>query len=82
MEFQRKNYSQLEWVRGILEQCDNSEVAFHNWMQRDAEFARWLKAEVNVLGMELMQVDGTHTIEDNAMAVATHFQHSSAAPRI
>jgi 2-phosphoglycerate kinase len=81
-EFQRKNYSQREWVRGILEQCDNSSVAFHNWMERDAEFARWLAAEVSVLGMELLQVDGTHTTEDYAMAVATHFQHSADAPRI
>jgi 2-phosphoglycerate kinase len=73
-DFQKQNYSQREWVRGILEQCDNPEVAFHNWMERDAKFARWLAAEVNVLGLELIQVEGTHTIEDYATAVASHFQ--------
>lgn len=35
-DFQRKHYSKREWVRGILEQCDNSAVAFNNWMERDA----------------------------------------------
>jgi 2-phosphoglycerate kinase len=78
--FQTEHYSQREWVHSILEQCDNSEVAFHNWMERDAEFARWLAAEVDALGLELLRVEGRDTIEENAMKVASHFQLTAGEP--
>jgi len=72
--FQREHYSQRQWVSRVLEQCDNAEVAFHHWMERDAEFARWVRAEVGELGLELLRVDGRHTIEENAVTVASRFQ--------
>jgi hypothetical protein len=81
-DFQREHYSKREWVCEILAQCDNSEAAFHNWMKRDVEFAHWVAAEVNALGLEVLQVDGKHTVEDNAMRVATHYQLSAAVPHI
>jgi hypothetical protein len=43
-------------------------------MERDVRFARWVMAEVNALGLEFLEVNGKRTIEENAMAVATHFQ--------
>jgi 2-phosphoglycerate kinase len=81
-DFQREHYSKREWVCRILEQCDNSEAAFHNWMDRDAEFAHWVTAEVDALGLELLRVDGKHTIEENAMTVASHFQLTANVLRI
>lgn len=81
-DFQRGHYSKREWVGGVLAQCDNAEAAFHNWMERDAEFARWVAAEANALGLELLQVDGKRTVEDNAMAVASHFQLTANVPHI
>lgn len=76
-EFQLEHYSKREWVCRILEQCDNAEAAFRNWMGRDAEFARWVTAEAGELGLELLRVDGTHTIEENAATVASYFQLST-----
>jgi 2-phosphoglycerate kinase len=75
-DFQRRHYSRREWVGGILEQCDNPEAAFNNWMAREAEFARWVTAEAAALGLGQLQVSGERTVEENAMAVAAHFQLS------
>jgi 2-phosphoglycerate kinase len=72
-DFQREHYAKREWVRGIIEQCDNPQAAFQNWMERDVEFAQWLSAEVNVLELGLLTVDGERTVEENAMIVASHF---------
>lgn len=81
-DFQREHYSRREWVCRVLEQCDSPEAAFHNWMERDAGFARWVTAEAGELGFELLRVDGRHTIEENALTVAAHFRLSADATRI
>ena len=73
-DFQLEYYSKREWICGVLEQCDDSEAAFQNWMERDSRFASWVMAEVKALGLEFLEVDGERTIEENAMAIAAHFQ--------
>jgi len=73
-DFQRKNYSQREWIYEILKQCDNQETAFHNWMERDIAFAEFVKNEAEELNLEWLSVDGIHTLEENAAIVAKHFQ--------
>ena len=73
-DFQREHYSKREWVAGILEQCDDPEAAFRNWMARDAEFARWVAAEASALGLGLLRVGGRRTVDENATAVAAYFQ--------
>jgi hypothetical protein len=80
--FQTEHYARRDWVPGVLEQCDDSEAAFHNWMERDAGFARWLAAEVNALGLELLRVDGKQTIEENAGTVISHFGLAADTLRI
>ncbi len=76
VDFQREHYSKREWVNGILQQCDDSEAAFQNWMERDIQFARWVIAEAEALDCRLMMVDGQHTIEENAAMLAAHFEFS------
>jgi hypothetical protein len=78
-DFQREHYSKREWMCRILEQCDSPEAAFRNWMERDAEFARRVAAEVAELGIELLPADGEHTVEENAAKVASHFRLSVEA---
>jgi 2-phosphoglycerate kinase len=72
--FQREHYSRRVWVRETLRQCSNPESAFQNWMERDTRFADWVRAEARELNLELLEVDGGRTIEENALAVATHFR--------
>jgi hypothetical protein len=72
--FQRRHYSRRDWIRSILAQCSKPEEAFHNWMERDISFARWIEAEVRATHLSILRVDGNRTIEQNAEAVAAHFQ--------
>ncbi len=72
-DFQREHYAKREWVSGIVQQCDDSEAAFQNWMERDIQFARWIIAEAETLGCKVFVVDGQHTIEENALKIAAHF---------
>ena len=73
-EFQREHYSEREWARNIAAQCHSPDVSFHNWMERDVRFARWIEAEVTALNLAILRVDGTRTLEENAESVAAHFQ--------
>lgn len=73
-DFQREHYSKRDWARKIVERCDDPEVAFHNWMERDIRFAEWIEAEVYTLDLQLLKIDGTRTISENAEEVARHFK--------
>ena len=73
-DFQRAHYSKRVWARDIVAQCSNPEEAFHNWMERDIQFAQWIEAEAGATHLPLLRVDGNRTIKQNAEAVATHFQ--------
>ena len=73
-DFQRAHYSEREWARVIVAQCDQPDVAFHNWMERDIRFAEWVEAEAIALDLAVLRVDGKRTLEENAQSVAAHFQ--------
>lgn len=73
-DFQREHYSRRGWARKIAEQCTDPEVAFQNWMERDIRFAEWIEAEVSTLNLQLLRIDGSRTIAENAEEVAGHFQ--------
>ena len=75
-DFQRAHYSRRDWVQGVLAQCSKPGEAFHNWMERDIRFAQWIEAEASATHLSILKVDGNRTIEQNAEAVATHFQLS------
>ena len=75
-DFQVAHYAKRDWVRGVLAQCSEPEVAFRNWMERDIRFAQWIEAEASATHLSLLRVDGNRTIEQNAEAVARHFQLS------
>jgi hypothetical protein len=75
-EFQKQYYSRREWAKAIVQQCDEPQAAFENWMERDVRFARWVVEEARALNLELLQVDGRRTIEENATVIATHYGFS------
>jgi hypothetical protein len=41
-----------------------------------SRFAQWIEAEASATHLSLLRVDGNRTIEQNAEAVARHFQLS------
>lgn len=73
-DFQRTHYAKRDWVRGVVEQCEDAETAFQNWMKRDARFAEWVTAEAESLNLEVLKVDGKRTIKENVLEVAKHFE--------
>ena len=75
-DFQRAHYSKRDWARNIVAQCNDPEVAFHNWMERDIRFAAWVESEAIALKLSILRVDGKRTLAENAEAVATHFHLS------
>jgi hypothetical protein len=73
-DFQVVHYAERDWAQGAVAQCSNPEAAFHNWMERDTRFAKWIEVEASALQLPLLKVDGNRTIEENAEAVARQFQ--------
>ena len=73
-DFQKMYYSKRQWARAVVGQCADPEAAFGNWMGRDARFAEWVRAEASALHLQVLEVDGGRTVEENAAAVAAHFQ--------
>jgi 2-phosphoglycerate kinase len=61
------------WVQTILSRCADREQAFENWMNRDAAFSSWIIDRTQALGLELLVVDGSRSIAENAALVAGHF---------
>ena len=72
--FQREQYSKRDWAHTIVEQCDTPEVAFGNWMERDIRFAEWIEAETATLGLQLLKIDGSRTVAENANEIARSFK--------
>lgn len=72
--FQRRFYPQRgAWVQDILKQCRHPQQAFQNWMDRDAAFARQVRADAELHGLRVLIVDGTRSVAENAQAVETWF---------
>jgi hypothetical protein len=72
--FQRAHYpARGKWVRDIVRQCSNPAQALRNWMDRDVAFARLIARQAERLGLALLTVDGSHTIEQNALLIEQHF---------
>ena len=69
-DFQKKHYTQREWVPYILEGTTNPEQAFENWMQRDILFAQMVRQEAVLLGYPSLITDGSQSENQTAEEVA------------
>jgi 2-phosphoglycerate kinase len=73
-DFQRMHYPRRVWALNIVALCNHPAEAFHNWMERDIRFAKWIEEEARALQLPLLRVDGNRTVEENAQAVAIQFE--------
>jgi hypothetical protein len=73
-EFQIQHYSNREWIYNILNQYDDTELAFSNWMKRDAGFAQWVINNAGQLGLRTITVDGSLSIDHNYEILAEQFK--------
>ena len=76
--FQRRVYARREWRHALLAECRDPEQAWENWMERDVQFGRWMRARAHARGLAVLTVDGAKSVEENAVRVQRHFQLPAA----
>jgi hypothetical protein len=73
-EFRRREYPRRGgFVSELLAQCSDPTTAFDNWMKRDEERARLLKADLTDMSLPFLEVDGRRTVAEMAELVMRHF---------
>nr|WP_318540282.1 hypothetical protein [Terribacillus saccharophilus] len=50
-EFQIEHYKKREWIHRILDQYDDPDLAFSNWMERDSGFAKKVKKDLEDINL-------------------------------
>ena len=73
-EFQVSRYRERPWVPHVLRECSDQELAFANWMERDALFAEEIRRQCAELGMPHLLTDGSVSPEDRLQQVARQFR--------
>lgn len=73
-EFQISRYRERPWVPHVLRDCTDQELAFANWMERDALFAEEVRRQCAQLGLPHLLTDGTISPEARLRQVTAHFQ--------
>ncbi len=72
-EFQVKKYSEREFIKYILAECDEPEVAFKNWMERDHQFGQIVGTQAKAYDSKILTIDGSNSIEETADSIKRHF---------
>lgn len=72
-EFQIEKYSQRPWIGHVLEGCSDKDMAFANWMERDALFAVAAVNNARAMGYSAMVNDGSVGIEELYRQIIGHF---------
>ncbi|MEK3805773.1 hypothetical protein MHB63_04100 [Bacillus sp. FSL H8-0547] len=71
--FQREYYKRRNWIEKVLEDTEDPEMAFNNWMTRDALFAKLVYQKATDLKLNVLQVDGSKNSCDNFKLVEDYF---------
>lgn len=81
--FLRQHYpGRGEWVQAILAQCSRPDEALDRWLGRDAAFAAGVSEEATRIGLPVLRVDGSRTIEQNAAWVEGQFAFALERGRV
>jgi hypothetical protein len=72
-EFQREHYARREWRHDVVKECSDPDIAWENWMARDAGFARVVAAEAESLGFRVLTIDGCVPLAETVKVVEEHF---------
>jgi hypothetical protein len=71
--FQFEHYARRPWRHDVVKDCSHPQLAWENWMARDAGFAKAVATEANDLGFEVITVDGSRSIAETVRLVEEHF---------
>lgn len=72
-DFQISHYKKREWISFVLEECQNKEKAFSNWMNRDILFAQEVQRQCIKKEYVSIVNDGSIEIDELVHKVAVHF---------
>ncbi len=64
IEFQISHYKERTWISNVLKGCSNQELAFENWMNRDALFAKEVRRMCMEVGYHSLINDGSSSIDE------------------
>ncbi len=67
--FLLRHYRKSQFRQEIINQCENKEKAFENWMKRDIEFGKIIVQEVKKNRLNLIMIDIENTINENVNEV-------------
>jgi 2-phosphoglycerate kinase len=73
-QFQLNQYSKRKWIHEILNECEDLEQAFSNWMMRDQIFSEKILSEAKVRNYWTILVDGSNSIDENYKKVKDYFK--------
>jgi hypothetical protein len=76
MAFQVHHYRQRAFIHDILEECENPEQAFENWMMRDHLLGRQVLRQAESRGFATVLVDGERSLEELFEHASRHFRLS------
>ncbi|HWI63965.1 MAG TPA: hypothetical protein VNT75_19185, partial [Symbiobacteriaceae bacterium] len=73
--FQKATYptQRADFVRWVVGQTSNPDLALRNWMDRDAEYGRLVAADAERRGFRVEWVDGSRSIDTMASVVEAQF---------
>jgi hypothetical protein len=60
-------------AKGVVAKTSKPAQAFENWMQRDARFALEVKRQALSLGLPVITIDGTESLEAIEARVLEYF---------
>lgn len=72
--FQRTHYAQRGFIKDILAQVSNPDLAWDNWMNRDQQFGARVAADAADRGYRVEWVDGSRSIDALSSIVAAHYR--------
>lgn len=68
-DFQLAHYAQRAWAKDVVKDCSDPALAFDNWMQRDIQFAQFVRDEAQARGFPSLVVDGKLSLAENTAIV-------------
>jgi hypothetical protein len=71
--FQREQYALRPSIKHTLAKTSDVELAWSNWMARDAAYARWLEVQVKAADLDYLKVSGAMSLTDTVNMIADHY---------
>jgi len=72
-EFQLQHYSQRPWIKHILQECEDQEKAFENWMMRDHLFGKEILQQAKQRNYKTIVVDGKRDLDEEFENIKAYF---------